>query len=361
LTSASAPTVLLVGATGEMGRRVCRLLARSAPGARLVGANRSGRAHPDLPSLPIRRVDVRDERSLAAACEGAALVVNAVGPYLYDPRPLLRAAVAARAHYVDLAEELAWLAAVAEAAEREGAAAAGVAVIPGCSTVPGFVALLASRWAARTDIASVSALLSMGTANPPSRGLVAGLLTPLGRPAPGGGRWFTQLVRAESSDGRRLAFGAWPAPFPDGRMRLGTRRVPLRFSAGFDRLWVTAGLRLAAPLVGRLPLRWIPTLSRVALPFLRAATRVGTPLGVLLVRAEDRAGAELDRVEVFASANGLDVPAAPVVWVVERLLKHGLGAGGLRGLEEVVALADALAWLRDAGYEVREGGRLGRS
>jgi hypothetical protein len=91
------------------------------------------------------------------------------------------------------------------------------------------------------------------------------------------------------------------------------------------------------------------------------ATVVGTPLGVLLVRAEDGAGRELDRVEVHAAANGLDVPAAPAVWVAERLAKGGSLGSGVRGLEQVVTLADACAWLRGAGYEVREGGGPGRS
>jgi len=345
-------TVLVVGATGEMGQRVCRLLRRWTPGVRVIGANRSGRGHPEF---PVRRVDVHHESTLAPALGDVALVVNAVGPYLYDPGPLLRACVKARVHYTDLADDLAYLAAVAEAAHGVGAAAAGVAVIPGCSTVPGFVALLAGRWAALADVAAVSVLLSMGTANPPSRGLVAGLLAPLGRPAPTGGRWFTKLTRAEISDGRRLAYGAWPAPFPSAGVPIGSRRVPIRFYVGFDRLWVTAGLRLAAPIVGRVPPHRIPTLASVALPFVRAATWLGTPFGVMLVRAEDRAGAELDRVEVHARSNGLDVPAAPVVWVVQRLLGGDLGAGGLHGLEEVVAPAAARTWLREAGYELREG------
>jgi hypothetical protein len=228
-------------------------------------------------------------------------------------------------------------------------------VIPGCSTVPGFVSLLAARWALRADVASLSAWLSMGSANPVSRGLVAGLLTPLGRKAPGGGRWFTKLVRAEISDGRRLRYAAWPAPYPRRGLRLGARRVPIRFYAGFDRLWVTAGLRLAAPLLGRLPRRSIPVLAAAALPFVRAASLFGTPLGVLLVRAEDERGAELDRIEVHARANGLDVPAAPVIWVVRSLLDGGLADGGLFGVEDVVPPSAAFAWLREAGYEVREG------
>jgi hypothetical protein len=67
-------------------------------------------------------------------------------------------------------------------------------------------------------------------------------------------------------------------------------------------------------------------------------------------------GEERDRIEVFARANGLDIPAAPVVWVVESLLAGGLARGGLLALEDVVPAAAAIGWLRAAGYEVREGG-----
>ena len=42
-------TVLVVGATGELGQRICRLLRRWTPSVRVVGANRSGRGHPDFP------------------------------------------------------------------------------------------------------------------------------------------------------------------------------------------------------------------------------------------------------------------------------------------------------------------------
>jgi NAD(P)-dependent dehydrogenase (short-subunit alcohol dehydrogenase family) len=346
-------TVLVVGATGELGQRVCRLLRRWTPNVRVVGANRSGRGHPDF---PVHRVDVADERSLAPALRDVTLVVNAAGPYLYDPAPLVRACVAARAHLVDLADDRAWFGAMAEAASRAGAAAAGVAVIPGCSTVPGLVALLAQRWAGRADVASLSAWLSLGSANPPSRGLVAALLAPLGRPAPGGGRWFTQLVTTTSSDGRRLRFGSWPAPVPKAGLRLGARRVPLRFYVGFDRRYLTLALRLAAPLLAGVPSRNVPRLAAMALPLARVLRPLGTQRGALLLHAHDSEGAERDRVEVHALANGLDIPAAPVIWVVQSLLAGGLSAGGLLGLEDVVTPAAATTWLREAGYELREGG-----
>jgi hypothetical protein len=344
-------TVLVVGATGELGERVCRLLRRWTPSVRVVGANRSGRGHPDF---PVHRVDVRDERTLAPALPGVSLVVNAVGPYRYDPGPLVRACVRARAHLVDLGEDLAWLGAVAEAASRAGAGAAGVTIVPGCSTLPGLVALLAQRFAGRGEVTELSGVLSLGSANPPSRGLLAGLLAPLGRRMPQGGRCFGALVRAEASDGRRLVAGSWPAPLPRSGLRVGARRVPLRFAVGFDRSALTLALRAAAPVLGRLPARWTPGLAGALLPAARALCRLGTPRGVLLLRALGRDGAELGRVEVAALANGLDVPAAPVVWVVECLLAGGLAAGGVVGLEELVTPSAALSWLREAGYEVRE-------
>jgi hypothetical protein len=336
-------TVLVVGATGEMGRRICRLLGRWTPDARVIRASRSAE----------RAVDITDEASVARALEGVLLLVNAVGPYAYDPGPAIRACVRAGVHYADLADDEAWFEAVGAAASESDAAAAGVAVVPGCSTVPGLVSVLASRWAERDEVASLAAYLSMGSANPPSRGLLAGLLAPLGRPRPDGGRWFTALTEVAISDGRRLRFGAWPAPVPKGGVALGARRVPLRFHAGFDRAWITGTLRLAAPLLGRLPTRRIPTLAALALPLVQLARPFGTPRGVLLLRAEDRAGAELDRVELVAEAGGLDVPAAPVVWLVQRLLATGIEGGGVRSLADVVTRADAATWLGEAGYELR--------
>jgi hypothetical protein len=137
--------------------------------------------------------------------------------------------------------------------------------------------------------------------------------------------------------------------------------VPLRFYVGFDRRYLTLALRLVAPLLAGVPLGSVPKLAAVALPLARALRPLGTPKGALLLRAHDSEGTERDRVEVHALANGLDIPAAPVIWVVQSLLAGGLQAGGLLGLEDVVTPAAAIAWLREAGYELREGGGGGRS
>ena len=58
----------------------------------------------------IARLD--EPASLRGALADVAVVINAMGPYAYDPAPLLDACAAAGAHYVDLASEPDFLAAV---------------------------------------------------------------------------------------------------------------------------------------------------------------------------------------------------------------------------------------------------------
>jgi hypothetical protein len=349
-------SVVVLGATGEMGSRVCRLLRRWVPGVVLMGANRSGTGHPEF---PVRRVDVRDRASLLPVLRGADLVINAVGPYTWDPGPLVAACVEARCHYTDLAEDLGFLARLEREARARDAARAGVGLVPGASTLPGLVQVLASRWSARADVGAVTAWLSMGSRNPVSLGLLVGMLRPLGRRAPGGGRWFTRLARVTTLDGRRLLAGAYPAPFPARGIRVGARRVPVRFRMGFDRALWNRGLALAARGLGRLPVRAVDRLARVLLPLVAAVRPLGTPYGVLVVAAEDGAGRELDRVEVRARAAGLDVPALPAVWVARRLAEDRGLPGGVLGLDRVVSPERAAAWLREAGYEVVSRGDVG--
>lgn len=343
-------TVVVLGATGEMGERVCTLLRRWAPAVQLIGANRSGRGHRDF---PVRRVDLADEAGLRALLSGADLVVNAVGPYRYDPAALLRACIDARCHYTDLAEDLRFLARVERLARARDAARAGICVVPGCSTVPGLVQLLATAFADRAAVAQIGAWLSLGSRNPVSRGLLTGLLAPLGRKGPDGRRAFTRTSAFETGDGRRLRFGSYPAPFPAKGLRLGGGRVPISLRVGFDRAWLTRALALAAPVMGRLPERALAAVAACALPVARALAPFGSQRGVLIVRAEDDGGRELGRIEVHALRGGLDVPAAPPIWVAQRLAREGgLPAAGVVGLDRVVSLAAAVTWLREAGYRV---------
>lgn len=332
-------SVLVLGAGGVLGQRVARLLADGLPDVRVIPASRRG---PAALGRGARAADVRDGLSLARALGDVDLLVNAVGPYSYDPKPVAEACIAARAHYIDLAEDASFIAALRGAAERAGAAAAGVAFVPGCSTVPGLVELFAQGFARVERLSAVDAWLSLGSRNPPSAPLLQGLLRPLGRSVPGGGRWYDEVLYRRA-DGRSLAFGRYPSGLAGERVRIGAREVPLRFHVGFDRAALASALRLAAPFVARLPDEQLARLVRAALPAVRLAGRFGSPRGVLRVEAL-AAGRLAEHVEVVAVSEGLDVPAAPPLWAA-RALRAAPRPGGVLRLFDLVSRGDALAGL----------------
>jgi hypothetical protein len=348
--------VVVLGAGGEMGRRVCRL-AGQAPGARVVGASRSGRGPA---GVAMERADVRDAASVACVVRAGDLVVNCVGPYDYDPAPLVAASVTARAHYADLADDATFAASARTAARASGAQAAGVFVCTGASTVPGLAGVFASAFASSpraSEIARVVAYLNVGSGNPVSAGLLASLLAPLGRGLPEGGACFAEMRTLAAGDGRTLRFGAYPAPFVEQRVAIGARTVPARFFFGFDRSAITALLHLASPTVARIAPPALRRISRAFLPFVRAASLLGTPLGVLAVCAEDAAGAEVGRVELSARTHGLDIPAAPPAWIAARLAGGAALPGGPAELCDLVPLADVVGWARaDSAYALRATG-----
>jgi len=353
--------VAILGATGELGGRAAALLQRWLPEAELRCASRRGRwrrgAPGSLRALSLQRIHRADEAALAEFLRGAALLVNAAGPYHWDPAPVVRACVAARCHYADLAESEAFAARVRRAAREANAAQAGIALLPGCSTAPGLLELLAQRWRERGDIAALDAFLAIGSRNPPSRGLLAGLLAPLGRPISGsdsnsGGRCFAKLVAARARGGVRLLCGNYPAALPEGALHFGARRVPLRFHIGFDRAWIARALHCIAPLLDALPQRGISRLAKWLLPLAKLARYFGTHRGILLLIARDAAGAEQERLEIRALQAGLDIPAAPPLWVAQQLARQAPRATGIVRLADVVPADAALHWLAAAGYEI---------
>lgn len=343
--------VAVLGATGEMGGRVARLLRRWIPSVQVVGANRSGRGHPDF---PVRAVAYGDEAGLVHLARGAEMLVNCVGPFSHDPVPIVKACVQNECHYVDLAEVPDYVNRARNAAKVFDARKRGVVVASGCSTVPGLTQLLATRWRERREVVSVDAYLAMASRSPGTRALLTGLLTPLGRRGPDG-RWYTKTVRVETSTGRRIRSGRFPAAFPETGIRIGQRRVPFRFHMGFDRAWITRVLSFFAPVIGYTPRSWIPGMAAAMLPVARMASWVGTSRGLLVQIARDVRGDELARVEIAASANALDIPAAPALWLAHRLARTGsLPAPGAVDLDQLIAWEDAQAWFRGAGYEVVE-------
>src|SRR4051812_46669432 len=122
------PRIAVFGATGEVGRRICEQLAAGPGPLRLVGRRRDalealagalrGPGGPGGPGgIEIAAAGPDDLAALTAAFAGARGGVNAAGPLRDTAEPVLLAALAAGAHYVDVGGEQAVLRALYERCE----------------------------------------------------------------------------------------------------------------------------------------------------------------------------------------------------------------------------------------------------
>jgi hypothetical protein len=296
-------------------------------------------------------VRLDDPASLRGALSDVAVVINAMGPYAYDPAPVLDACAAAGAHYVDLASEPEFLAAVRAWGGRHETR---IVTCPGASTVPGLIELSAAHLTERLGAvpSAFEVFLSMGSANRLTPGLLASLTLQLGvrLHSPEGGVSYRQLRRRRLHGlGPRL-FGRYPSPFDGQGLNLGNRRVSTRFWVGLDRSWIVYALRALSYLRPRFRDRtWIALAEKVR-PLVALANLVGGRPGGLRVEALDAGGDVLGAVNYLAPREGLTIPALPSVWAARALLD--VAHPGFRPLRTLVTFDEAATSLRAHGFEV---------
>lgn len=147
--------IVVFGAAGVVGRRVCRaLVALGQPLA--IAGRRAGPLGALAEELPVSALHVADDRdALVRAFTGATVVVNAAGPLIASTAPVLSACMAAGAHYVDVGGEQAAVQAVYERHESE-VRHAGVVALPGCG-LDSVLGDLAAAWAAAHLVGADSA------------------------------------------------------------------------------------------------------------------------------------------------------------------------------------------------------------
>lgn len=329
--------MLVLGATGQMGARLMRLLGEELKPEQLCGASRSGPKreghlrldilHPPAPEL-IQATDV---------------IIDAVGPYRHDPTPWLQRCAQVGAHWIDLSEAPKTHAQVRQMSAQFTASSA----LTGCSTVPAMAALLLKPLlqAATSELARVEVLLSMGSDNPASTGLIYSLLRPLGRPLaaqPGGGYAWHERTTRRLMTGHKRSYGAYPCPELD----LG---LPVRFWSGFDRGLLWYPLRVAAMLTPHLKDETLMRLSALAAKLVPLWRPLGTRRGSLRLECLDERGALHKGVELHARSAGLEIPALPAVWASVALLGTTRAA---RSLDELISEEAATADLTRRGYEL---------
>ncbi|WP_394821350.1 saccharopine dehydrogenase family protein [Pendulispora albinea] len=96
-------TIGVYGAAGHTGKFVANELRRRGWSPVLVG--RDARLHELYPGADVRIAAVDDAAALDRALAGVGLVINCAGPFLETADPIVRAALRAGAHYLDVTAE----------------------------------------------------------------------------------------------------------------------------------------------------------------------------------------------------------------------------------------------------------------
>jgi hypothetical protein len=356
------PHVLILGGYGAFGGRVAERLAR-VPGITLTIAGRSReRAETFAGQISARgggqaSFAVLDGASMTPAelrQSGAAVLVNASGPFQEQDFTVARACVVAGMHYIDLADASAFVAKIDELDAE--ARRANVLVTSGASTVPAVsgaaVDALASEFA---QIETVSTVITPGNSFSPGLSTTRSILGGLGRPIIGHG---ARVVYGWQGLERRQVpelGGRWishcDAPdrvlFPRRHQGLISADVYAALEVGPFHLglWALAGL-VRVGLVRR-PER----LAERLLALKEKLAFLGSDRGGMLVSVAgwDSGGRRkhIDWHLAAGSGHGPYIPATPAVLLTRRLLDGSLQVRGAMPCIGLLSLDDILAEIAD--------------
>ncbi|HTV67645.1 MAG TPA: DUF4166 domain-containing protein [Rhizobiaceae bacterium] len=350
--------VLVLGGYGVFGGKLARRLA-AEPGIEVLVAGRSlekaqafCHAHGGAP------VALDRDGDLSAALNEVQpdIVVDAAGPfqnYGGDPYRVAQAAVAAGVHYVDLADDAAFVAGIG--ALDAAAKAAGVSVISGASSVPAISgAALDELTRGLTDIALVESIILPGNRAPRGLSVMQAIVGQVGKPLKvwRGGKWTSPLAWGDVKTVDLTVPETKPVP---GRLasRIGAPDLllfPARYKA--RSVEFRAGLDLKLLHLGLWALGWlvrarllqslhslVPTMKWIAdrLEF------SGSDRGGMLVRAIGRReGETVERnwTLIAEAGDGPEVPPTPAYLVCRRLIGEAVPAYGAYPCLGMLTLAE---------------------
>jgi hypothetical protein len=233
--------VLVVGGYGVFGERLARLLLRDGHQVTVAGRDLA-KAKALAAQLGCSAQQI-DRKGDFAALAGHDVVVDAAGPFQMqggDPWRLVRAAISARVHYIDLSDNADFCTGIS-VMDRE-AKAAGVCVISGLSTVPALSSAAVHALAAGQTPRVIDIAVLPGNRSPRGISVMTTILSRAGRPMPvwRGNQW--DWATGWSNPARyRLPGGivrqGWMIPVPDLHL------FPAHFGA--ETVLFRAGLELA--------------------------------------------------------------------------------------------------------------------
>lgn len=357
--------ILIVGGYGAFGARVAERLARE-PGLEIIVAGRSAAAAAAKAAelARVSEAEVSHARLDAAAATheeiralAADVLINASGPFQEQDYGLARAAIAARCHYLDLADARAFVMGIT--ALDAAARAANVCVVSGASSVPGLSSAVVQEFAgAFAPLEAIEIGISPGNSFDPGVATAASILGQAGKP-------HAQLIeerRATLYGWQRLSAHRFPqigtrlmSPLDVPDLELLPAHYPTlrtaRFSAGLEVALFHLGLYGLAWLVRVGLIRDLAPLAGPLLRVKRALRFLGSDRGGMYVRLRGRSpsGAPIELVWhlIARSGHGPYVPGMATVIVAKRLAAGAGPPPGARACFGLFSLADFKAETAD--------------
>lgn len=332
--------VVVIGAMGNFGARICRRLAHE-PGMTVIATGR--RTTPPL--------DIADPE-FAEALKSLApdLVIHCAGPFQGQDYRVALAAVGCGANYVDIADGREFVAGFA-AAVAPAAQAAGRIAVTGASTLPALSSAVVDHLKhGAAVLREIEIAIAPGQRAPRGIATMAAVLSYAGRSFlwREHGSWRTvhgwqELKRMHFTFGSRLAaacdvpdLGVLPERYP--AVRTVTFRAALEVSVQHYFLWaIGACRRLGLPIPVR---RWAPWLNRAGTWFDRFGSETGGM--TVRVRGTDAQGQRLCRTwQLVAEHNcGPEIPCMAAVLLACKLGRGEALPSGARVCVGILALVD---------------------
>ena len=369
------PSVLIVGGYGAFGARAATRLARfgdcdlvlggrniehAAAAARALSASSIAQS---VRSITATRIDAGTAMADDIRALRCSVVLNASGPFQNTPPQLAQACIEAGCHYVDLADDRAFVTGISDL--DADAKASGVLVVAGASTVPAISAAVIDALRPRFGtLRKVIYGISPGNSFDPGLATVQSILSYVGKPFEM--RSCGGACTVYGWQGlRRQPFGSLGARWlgdcdiPD--LALFPERFPeietLRFGAGVEVGMFHLGLWGVSWLVRGGLVRKPAALAGSLLALKRRLSLLGSDAGGMVM---EFAGTDIDGAPrkmiwtmVARSGHGPMIPPTPAVIVVRKLLDGRLTTRGAQACLDLVTLAEIEGELGDLDVEFK--------
>jgi len=324
--------VVVVGGAGNFGGRIVRAL-RGDPNIELVVAGRRSVSVPGAEEVPSALIDI-DGAGFAQAVKDLSpgLIVHCVGPFQGQDYRVANAALAAGAHYLDLADGRQFIADFARTMNDQ-AVSAGRVAISGASTLPALSsAVVEELREGMSSLESIEVTIAPGQRAPRGKATLEAVFSYLGRPFQvwRKGRWRRAWGWMDLEEIRLDVGGRSAAACDVPDLELFPARYPgiqtVHFSAALEfgvqhlALWGLAALRrigLPFPVA-----RWAMSLNHLAGMFDAAAGEKGGMRVSVVGDRRDSGGRVRRTWHLTAPAmDGPEIPCMAAILLARRLAR----------------------------------------